>query len=80
MKGRDVVSLEFENSAGRDSEEGQRKASLRQTLWSACSQRERRGERHNTGGDDFPEREVVEDGEGRMKRTKTTWGFHQGGD
>ncbi len=42
MKGRDVVSFEFENSAGRDSKDGGSKR--RQTMWSVCSDEERKGE------------------------------------
>lgn len=38
VKGRDVVSFEFEKSAGRDSKKGGRKR--RQPLWSLCSEKE----------------------------------------
>lgn len=40
VKGRDVVSFEFENSAGREDGGSKR----RPTMWSVCSDEERKGE------------------------------------
>ncbi|TNN51271.1 hypothetical protein EYF80_038532 [Liparis tanakae] len=71
VKGRDVVSFEFENSAGRISKEGMSEEEYRQPLWSVCCKKDRGEERRYRAWG--PSGREEDENEGGKKEVDKEW-------